>query len=333
MIVDVDAHFEPPENWVDAFPGLGDRLPPLLPESDPRIPRGVNTPEAFGFFISDDLLCHVPVEKRMPMERLVTPGMRAIYDPELSKVIGYEGASMCCEMTDVAARVAWMDRQGIARQNAISGTGYTLARTIEDPVLGREVLGALNTWMSEQAAPYIDRVMPVTNLRYDDLDWVVAEMTRMRALGSRAFLLFAEPVNGVPPTSPAFDKVWDAAVDLGMIALLHIGLAPAMIHPGWANTDNPSIIRLLSVMQPAQSAHVLLNAMLIDGVFERHPRLTVLMSELGIDWLLPAVDHVDMMAAPGVSPLVLGEYTLPLTPKEYVRRNVRVSPLPAPHQT
>jgi uncharacterized protein len=333
MIVDVDAHFEPPENWLDEFPGLGDRLPRLLPESDPRLPRGVNTPEAFGFFISDDLLRHVPADKRMPMDRLVTPGMRAIYDPEQSKAIGYEGATMCCEMTDVAARVAWMDRQGIARQNAISGTGYTLARTIEDPVLGRDVLAALNTWMSEQAAPYIDRVMPVTNLRYEDLDWVVAEMTRMRALGSRAFLLFAEPVNGVPPTSPEFDKLWDAAVDLGMIALLHIGLAPAMIHPGWANTDNPSIIRLLSVMQPAQSAHVLLNAMLVDGVFERHPKLTVLMSELGIDWLAPAVDYVDMMAMPGVSPLVLGEYDLPLTPKEYVRRNVRISPLPAPHQS
>jgi predicted TIM-barrel fold metal-dependent hydrolase len=333
MIVDVDAHFEPPENWVDEFPGLGDRLPPLLPESDPRLPRGVNTPEAFGFFISDDLLRNVPVDQRMPMERLVTDGMRAIYDPEQSKSLGYEGATMTCEMTDVAARLKWMDAQGITKQNAISGTGYTLARTIDDPVLGREVLQSLNTWMTEQAAPHIDRVMPVTNLRYEDLDWVVAEMTRMRERGSRAFLISSEPVNGVPPTSRAFDKVWDAAVELGMIALLHIGLAPAMIHPGWANTDNPSVIRLLSVMQPAQSAHVLLNALIIDGVFERHPKLTVLMSELGIDWLAPAVDYVDMMAMPGVSPLVLGEYNLPLTPKEYVRRNVRISPLPAPHQS
>jgi predicted TIM-barrel fold metal-dependent hydrolase len=45
------------------------------------------------------------------------------------------------------------------------------------------------------------------------------------------------------------------------------------------------------------------------------------------------VTTIDTMASPGVSPLVLGEYRLPLRPSEYVRRNVRISPLPAPHQS
>ena len=332
-IVDVDAHYEPPEGWLDDFPELAERVPVRLPESDPRVPRGVNTPEAFAYFVSDDVLRGVPIERRMPMERLVTVGMRALYDPEISKAIGYEGASMCRELTDPESRVAWMDAQGISRQNVITGAGYTLARTIEDPTLGREVLHALNTWMADAIGDHVDRLLPVTTLRFEDLDWVVDEMTHMRARGSRAFLISAEPVNGIPPTSKEFDRVWSAAVDLGMVALLHIGMAPAMIHPGWANSDNPSLIRLLSVMQPSQSAQVLLNAMLIEGVFERHPKLTVLMSELGIDWLVPAAMGIDGMASPGVSPLVLGEYTLPLTPLEYVRRNVRISPLPVAHQS
>jgi predicted TIM-barrel fold metal-dependent hydrolase len=332
-IIDVDAHFEPPERWVDDFPGLGERLPDLLPESDPRLPRGVNTPEAFAFFMSDDLLRGLPPEQRMPMHRLLTPGMRAMYDPEQSRAFGYEGASMCREMTDVDSRLTWMDDQGIAKQNVISGTGYTLARVVDDPVLGREVLRCLNSWIADAAGEHIDRLMPVTCLRFEDLDWVVEEMTRMRERGSRAFLISAEPVGGIPPTSPEYDKVWSAAVDLGMVALVHVGMAPAMINPGWGNTDNASLIRLLSVMQPSQSANVLLSAMLIDGVFERHPKLTLLMSEVGIDWFQHAVDSIDLLAMPGVSPLVLGGYELPLTPKEYVRRNVRISPLPVPHQS
>ena len=174
----------------------------------------------------------------MPMDRLLTPGMQAMYDPEQSRTFGYEGASMCREMTDIDARLAWMDDQGIARQNVISGTGYTLARVIDDPVLGRDVLRCLNTWIADAAGDHTDRLMPVTSLRFEDLDWVVEEMTRMRARGSRAFLISAEPVDGVPPTSPAYDKVWEAAVDLGMVALVHVGMAPAMIHPGWGNTDN-----------------------------------------------------------------------------------------------
>ena len=332
-IIDVDAHYEPAADWLDDFPGLGERLPPVLPESDPRLPRGVNTPEAFAFFMSDDLLRGVPAERRMPIDRLLTPHMRAIYDPEVPTSLGYDGASMASEMTDPATRIAWMDAQEISRQNVISGTGYTLARVIEDPRLGEEVLTALNTWMADAAGEHADRLLPVTSLRFDDLDWAVAEMTRMRARGSRMFIISAEPVNGVPPTSPAFDKVWSAAVDLGMVALLHIGMAPTMIHPGWANTDNPALVRLLSVMQPAQAARVLLYAMIIEGVFERHPRLTVLFSELGIDWFAPAVESLDLLAMPGVSPLVLGDYHLPLSPREYVARNVRISPLPAPHQS
>jgi hypothetical protein len=39
------------------------------------------------------------------------------------------------------------------------------------------------------------------------------------------------------------------------------------------------------------------------------------------------------MALPEASPLVLGGYDLPLAPSEYIRRNVRISPLPAAYQS
>jgi predicted TIM-barrel fold metal-dependent hydrolase len=77
---------------------------------------------------------------------------------------------------------------------------------------------------------------------------------------------------------------------------------------------------------------VFLNAMVLGGVFERHPTLTVVFAEHGIDWITPATQRMDQLASPGVSPLLLGEYTLPLAPGEYVRRNIRVTPLPVPHE-
>ena len=109
-------------------------------------------------------------------------------------------------------------------------------------------------------------------------------------------------------------------------------MSPAMLHPGWAKVEDPGLIRLLSVLQPSQSAEIFLTAIVIGGVFERHPDLTILISELGIDWLPELAEKLDGMAAGGASPLVLGEYRLPLSPSEYIRRNVRISPLPAPHQ-
>ena len=194
------------------------------------------------------------------------------------------------------ARVAWLDEQGIAKQNLISGGGYTLARAVEDPGLSRDALEAVNTWMADAVGEHADRLLPVANLRYDDLDWAVAELRRGRARGSRAFLISSEPAGGIPPSSPDFDPVWAAATELGMVPLLHIGMSPAMIHPGWANVEDPGLIRLLSVLQPAQSAEIFLTAMVIGGVFERHPDLTVLISELGIDWLPGLAERLDGMA-------------------------------------
>jgi predicted TIM-barrel fold metal-dependent hydrolase len=330
-IIDVDAHFEPSANWLDEFPALKKKLPDKFPTSDPRF--RMNSGEMFAYFVSDDLLRAVPPEQRMPIDRLTTPAMTVLFSPDRPTEFGYEGASQFPELTDPSARVAWLDQRGIASQNLITGLGYTLVRAVEDPELGREAVEAVNTWMADAVAQHRDRLLSVTCLRFDDLDWTVREMTRMRERGSRAFLVSSEPVGDIPPNHHTFDKVWSAATDLGMVALLHVGLSPSSYHPGWANTDNPGLIRLISVLQPHQTAQVFLNAMVFGGVFERHPKLTVLMSELGIDWLAPTVARMDAMASPGVSPLVIGEYALPLRPGEYVRRNVRLSPLPAPRES
>ena len=330
LTIDVDSHVEPAPGWLDEFPDLMARLPELLPDTDPRFALG--TAEMFAWFVSDDVLRAVSPAERMPMERIVNPAMQFLFSGEAGEFT-YSGADQYAPLTDAVARVAWLDEQGIAKQNLISGGGYTLARAVEDPGLSRAALEAVNTWMADAVGEHGDRLLPVANLRYDDVDWAVAELRRTRARGSRAFLISSEPAGGIPPSSEDFDPVWAAATELGMVPLLHIGMSPAMIHPGWARLDDPGLIRLLSVLQPSQSVEIWLTAMVIGGVFERHPALTVLISELGIDWLPRLADRLDAMALPEASPLVLGGYQLPLKPSEYICRNVRISPLPAPYQS
>ncbi len=328
-IIDVDAHAEPAPGWLDDFPDLADRLPALLPDTDPRFALG--TAEMFAWFVSDDLLRQVPSAERMPIDRIMNPAIEFLFTDE-ALGLTFPGADQYAPLDDPAARVTWLDEQGIEKQNLISGAGYTLARAIEDPGLSRDALVAVNTWMADAVGEHGDRLLPVASLRYDDIDWAVAELRRMRARGSRTFLISSEPAGGIPPSSPAFDPVWAAATELGMVPLLHIGMSPAMIHPGWANAEDPGLIRLLSVLQPSQSAEIFLTAVVIGGVFERHPDLTILFSELGIDWLPRLARKLDGMAGPSASPLVIGDYRLPLLPSEYIRRNVRISPLPAPDQ-
>ncbi|HZR13160.1 MAG TPA: amidohydrolase family protein [Acidimicrobiia bacterium] len=331
FVIDVDSHFEPTADWLDEFPALKARLPQRFPTDDPRFV--MRSPEMFAYFVSDDLLRGVPREKRMPIDRLVTDGMRAIYADDRGPEVGYPGSDQHQYMVDTAARVRWLDAQGIDVQNVISGVGYTLVRAISDPVLGMEALEAVNTWLSDRAAETNGRLMTAVNVRFEDLHWAVRELTRMRARGSRVFLMPSEPTGDTPPNHPDYDRLWSAVTDLGMVPLVHVGLSPARYHPAWANTDDPALIRVISVLQPYQQALVFLNAMVLGGVFERHPKLTVVFAEHGIDWITPATFRMDALATPGLSPLLLGEYRLPLTPAEYVRRNVRVTPLPVAHES
>jgi uncharacterized protein len=329
-VIDIDSHFEPQAGWLDEFPNLKDALPDRFPLRDPRFRMA--TPEMFAWFVSDDLLRGVPAEKRMPIDRIVTDGMRALYDPDRGPEVGYPGSDQHFELKETASRLAWMDAQGIDVQNVISGTAYTLARAIEDPVLSMDALEAVNTWMSDRLSDAGGRLLLAATVRFEDLDRTIRELTRMRARGSRTFLLPSEPQGDIPPNHPDNDRLWSAVTDLGMIPVVHVGLSPAIYHPAWANTDDPAVIRVISVLEPQQQALVFLNAMVLGGVFERHPALTVVFAEHGMDWIVPATFRLDALAQPGLSPLLLGEYRLPLSPAEYVRRNIRVTPLPVAHE-
>ncbi len=57
----------------------------------------------------------------------------------------------------------------------------------------------------------------------------------MRGRGSRIFLIPGYPVNGVPPCSPEWDRLWSAATDLGMTPMLHVGFERSAFDPGWSN--------------------------------------------------------------------------------------------------
>src|SRR5215212_9656418 len=130
-VIDVDSHFEPTADWLDEFPVLKAKLPERFPTYDPRFT--MRSPEMFAWFVTDDLLRGVPPEKRMPIDRLVTEGMRQLYDPDRGPEVGYPGSDMHAELVDASERLHWLDEQGIDVQNVITGTGYTLARAIDDP--------------------------------------------------------------------------------------------------------------------------------------------------------------------------------------------------------
>lgn len=317
-VIDVDAHFEPGSDWLDPYPALAARLPKL----DPSL-LAVDA-------IVGDLLRDVPPAARPPVSELLPPGLAMLFGQEKAgeaeRRKEFAGKSQF-QVANAKARVTWLDGQGIDLQNVICLSGFAYLLFVADPALRRETLATCNTWLADTCDESGGRLLPVSALDFADLDWAVAELTRMRARGSRIFLVPAYPVNGVPPSHPSWDRVWSAATDLGMAPMLHTGFERMRLDPGWANQGGDvTLLRQIGSSHRHVAPMTLLYALIYSGVFERHPSLTLLLAEVGTGWLPFVHREIDDRSTP-LAEVFLGRYTLPLKPSEYLARNVRATPL------
>lgn len=319
-IIDVDSHFEPGGDWLRPYPELAAKLPKL----DPAL-LAVDA-------IVGDLLRDVPPERRPPASELLPPGLLTLFGneklAEAERRREFEGRAQF-QVANAKARVAWLDAQGIAIQNVICLSGFVYNLLLPDLALRREVLHTCNTWLAETCAASEGRLLPVTALEYSDLEAAVAELERMRGLGSRIFLIPAFPVNGVPPAHPSWDRVWAAAVSLGMTPMLHTGFERMRFDPGWANLGgDATLLRMVGGAHRHVAPMTLLYALIYSGVFERFPNLTLLLAEVGTGWLPYLMREIDDRISP-TAELFVGKWKLPLRPSEYLARNVRATPLSA----
>lgn len=349
-IIDVDAHLHEPLDWVEQTDGhLAEALGP--PARFMEIAGSV-----FGF--ADSSFELLPEHQR-PKDRwdLVPPGfvthleMTDERQPDDHAHQDDEGEAYF----DAETRLRWCDARGIDVQflnpTFLVGAFVQAGRARRFDVMN-DIRRAWNTWATTVTARHEDRLIPVTQIDLHDIEWSIAEMTRMRERGSKAFVLPEAPVTTPGKgktlarsiTHPDFEPVWDAAEDLGMAAFAHVGFARERINPGWANNGREDVqtFNVLNTVANNMGPQLLCAAMVLDGLLERHPKLTVVVEEVGIDWLPHLVSSLEgaIGGKPEVlvddeyrpSNLVFGEtYTLPLRPVEYLQRQVRVTPLPAAH--
>jgi predicted TIM-barrel fold metal-dependent hydrolase len=318
LIIDIDSHFEPGNDWLEPYPDLAARLPELdasLLAVDAMV---------------GDLLRGVPEPERPPYQDLVPPAMSVLYGQEKSDEAERRAEFASKHQFQVAnakARLAWLDQQQISIQNVICLSGVAYNLQVSDLDLRRDVLRACNSWLAETCSTSRGRLLPVTALDFNSLDFAVEEMERMRAHGSRIFLIPAYPVNGVPPAHPSWDRVWSAAVSLGMAPMLHTGFERMHFDPGWANLGgNTTLLRMVGGAHRHVAPMTLLYALIYGGVFERNPLLTLLLAEVGTGWLPFMMREIDDRVSP-TAELFVGKYQLPLKPSEYLARNVRATPL------
>ncbi len=217
---------------------------------------------------------------------------------------------------DPQARVAMMDEWGVDVAVLFPTIGI-LPFPVEDTALANAYCRAYNSWQMDFAAPICARVAPIAVVNWHDPQAAEAELDRCLAAGFKGLFVPPETVAGARPGSARFDGLWRRCEAADVPACLHVIVrfgGAAVPFPSWqATTPGPTFgfgLGATGQLIPALSSIVL------DGVFDRFPRLKMVAVEAGCGFAAYLMDRLDEKHRH-----FSAFSNLARKPSDYVRRN------------
>ena len=234
-----------------------------------------------------DIHSHVSVPKAA---ELAQPHFRPEFDPrmqvqpeESTRYNRELRASIAEKFTDVDARIADMDLQGVDVQVlSIIPPQYHYWLDAET---GPDNARIQNDRIAEMVASRPDRFVGVANLPMDHPEAAAEELRRTHTeLGFNGFEIGAD-VNGGDLDDRRYDPVWETARELGMLAILH--------PHGWTEPRRMDDYYLINLVCMPLASTVAVSRMILGGVFERHPDLAMLVVHGGgyLPFYFARTDH------------------------------------------
>jgi uncharacterized protein len=154
------------------------------------------------------------------------------------------------------------------------------------------------------------------------------------ALGAKAIIVPSRHPPGFSPSHVELAPLWATVQEAGLPILFHVGGEEKM-HRDYLENGLPFVkdfhggdenFTSLTFMAIPLSVWQTLSALVIDGVFDRFPRLKFGAIELGASWLPSLMKFLDSGCAAFAKEERLQK--LSATPSEILRRQLRVTPYP-----
>ena len=195
----------------------------------------------------------------------------------------------------------------------------------EDYELRRAGVQAHNRWMVEWAGRFPERRAGIGQIFLNDLGDAIEDARWIAGAGLRGGVLLPN----VPPDctwvkplhDPYYEPLWSELEDLDIPVNVHGGTGL----PDYGRHPHSMLLYLTEVPFHAQRPLV---HMLLSGVFERHPRLKLVITESGAEWLPPLLERLDGILATVRDTGATGELrfppeaVLPRSATDYVKQNV-----------
>ncbi len=188
-------------------------------------------------------------------------------------------------------------------------------------------LQAHNRWLADFCAAAPGRRAGIAQLMLNDVDDACREVRWVHERGLTGGVLIpgASPSSLLPGLwSDAYDPLWSLCAELGVPANHHAGAGV----PKFAMDPVSQTVQLTELTWYGRRA---LGHLVFGGVFERHPRLSFVFTELGTGWVVQTLRTLDQtfrrMRRAGAAEAFFGgacARELPRRPSEYFAQNCAV---------
>jgi predicted TIM-barrel fold metal-dependent hydrolase len=180
------------------------------------------------------------------------------------------------------------------------------------------------------------RLLPTCYVPLADFERARAMAAEAIGMGAAALLVASGCPPGHSPSHVALDPVWAQAQEAGIPIVFHVGGTGALIDPAYfrnglpippdfhGGEENFRSVDYMGIPHPPMQT---LSTLIFDGVLERFPRLKIGVIEQGAIWLPSWIKQMESAVE------AFGRHEdrlqkLSLSPREYVERQIRVTPYP-----
>jgi len=208
---------------------------------------------------------------------------------------------------DGAERREAMDMLGFARQLVFAT--HSVAKPFSpssklEPRLRYGCARAHNRHMSDFCA-HDERLMGVAIVPLDDPAFAIAELELVLKSNLKAVWVPHRPCGDKSPGHVELEPFWARLAEAGVPFLLHVGGSPLQLAKAWGNNGRAATrdwlgggenLRTKDVAVLHQGPETFISMMVIEGIFERFPKLRGASVELGAGWVPQMLQRLDWVA-------------------------------------
>jgi predicted TIM-barrel fold metal-dependent hydrolase len=184
---------------------------------------------------------------------------------------------------DAQARVIDQDTDGVCAEIIFPNYGMVLFG-LDDIETQRAAMRLYNSWLADFCSVAPDRLFGVPCISVYDIDGAVAEMYRSLDLGLTGIMVWQVADPRLPFSSDHYERLWAAAAEAGAPVHTHILTGHSYAKDGLGKTTGAERIRDAVNRKQTDTVNALFD-MIFSGVFERHPKLKLVLAESEVGWI------------------------------------------------